>query len=512
MPTGRIDVLDIREIIRRLQAGDGERQIARDTGRSRNTVKKYKQWAEAEGLLEVGELPDPKSLEERLEAVKPPPSPGPSSSVEPYRDFVEEKLRDGVEKKALHGLLKERGFTGSYSALRRFAARIEGREPEKFVRVETAPGEEAQVDFGYAGELFDPVSARMRKSWVFVMTLSFSRHQYTEIVFDQRVETWIALHVRAFEFFGGVPARVVVDNLKAAIVRAVLHDPEAQRSYRDLAEHYDFLISPCRPRTPRHKGKVESGVHYVKRNALAGREFRDINEANEHLSRWVLEVAGRRDHGTTHEEPLERFEREKETLKALALSRYEVSVWKKAKVHPDCHVVFDYSYYSVPHRLVGQKVMLRATSSRVEIYHEHQRVTSHRRATRRGEWITNLEHYPPEKVQGLLPEPVRLREESQRVGPSVGEFIDRLLGDKPLDRLRGAQGVLRLAKRFGTKRLEAACRRALSYDEIRYVTVKSILEKELDLVEEPADILQLPGPLPKTSRFARAASELAANG
>ena len=121
-----------------------------------------------------------------------------------------------------------------------------------------------------------PSSERVRKAWVFVMTLGYSRHQYAEIVFDQKVETWVELHVRAFESLGGVVKRVVLDNLKAGIVKAVVHDQEAQRSYRELAEHYGFLISPCRPHTPHHKGKVESGVRYVKRNALAGRKFKDI--------------------------------------------------------------------------------------------------------------------------------------------------------------------------------------------------------------------------------------------
>jgi transposase len=150
--------------------------------------------------------------------------------------------------------------------------------------------------------MHDPRSSTRRKAWAFVMTLSFSRHSYVEFVFDQEVGTWLRCHRHAFEWFGGVPRRVVVDNLKAAIVKAVLYDPVVQRAYRECAEHYGFLISPCRPRTPQHKGKVEQGgVHYVSRNFLAGRAFRDLDDANERVLVWCVETAGRRLHGTTKE-------------------------------------------------------------------------------------------------------------------------------------------------------------------------------------------------------------------
>jgi hypothetical protein len=366
------------------------------------------------------------------------------------------------------------------------------------------------VDFGFAGYLPESPGERPRKAWVFVMTLSFSRHQYAEIVFDQSVETWIALHVRALESFGGVMRRVVIDNLKAGIAHAVVHDAAPQRSYRELAEHYGFLISPCRPRTPRHKGKVESGVHYLKRNALAGRRFQCLAEANAELARWVREVAGQRDHGTTRQAPLERFESESAALAPLPPERYELATWAEAKLHPDCHLNFQYNRYSAPFRFVGQTLTLRASAERLEIYQEFERVASHRRARGRGQWVTHPEHYPPEKVVGLLPEPVRLRAEALRIGPRTGEFIERLLGDRAMDRARGAQSVLRLESRYGKERIESACSRALAFDEIRCHTVRSILERDLDLAGDQDLLAAASGPLPKTSRFARSAAELAA--
>lgn len=178
----------------------------------------------------------------------------------------------GVEMAAIWQRLKEQQYAGSYSAVRRFVRMLEPLTPDVAGRVETAPGEEAQVDFGYVGRLLDPLTGLLRRAWVFVMVLSWSRHQYVECVWDQTVATWVLLHRHAFAFFGGVPRRIVLDNLKAGMTRACWDDPQVQRAYRECAEHDGFLIAPCRPRTPEHKGKVEQGgVHYVKRNFFGGR-------------------------------------------------------------------------------------------------------------------------------------------------------------------------------------------------------------------------------------------------
>jgi len=176
------------------------------------------------------------------------------------------------------------GYQGGYSSVRRFVNRLERLEPEAIIRVHSEPGEDLQVDFGTVGQLYDPVSKKIRTAYVFVATLCYSRHQYAELVFDQKVATWIGLHKRALAYFGGVPRRVIPDNLKSAVIIALVYDPILGEAYRKLALHYGFLISPTIPHTPEHKGKVESGVHYVKRNFMAGQEFVDIRTANQHLS------------------------------------------------------------------------------------------------------------------------------------------------------------------------------------------------------------------------------------
>jgi transposase len=297
-------VTEIREILRRLQLGERARRIARELGVSRNTVAHYRRWAATHGLL-TGPLPEPAQLAAWL-TVPPAQRPAQEQSlVEPFGDQVLAWHAQGVEGQAIWQLLVEQhGFGGSYSSVKRFLRRVAPPPPRATLRVEVDPGDEAQVDFGFGGLYRDPEADRLRRAWVFVMMLSCSRHQYAELVFDQSLATWLRLHRAAFEFFGGVPRRVVLDNLRAAIVHAALYDPDVQRSYREFAEHYGFLIAPCRPRTPEHKGKVEQGgVHYVKRNALAGRAFRDLHDGNRHLLRWCVETAGRRVDGTTKQSP-----------------------------------------------------------------------------------------------------------------------------------------------------------------------------------------------------------------
>lgn len=512
MASGRKDVLDIREIVRLIKAGRPVREIARDLGVHRKTIRQYRKLARGEGWLDQAELPTLAQVYAALEAKLPEPKPGPVSRVDGHREKVLRLHGQGVEAKAIFQILRDEDqFQGSYSGVLRFLRKAAPPAPKAFVRIEVPPGEEAQVDFGYAGMFLDPSTGQLRRGWAFVLVLSHSRHLYAEIVFDQRVETWIACHVHAWEFFGGVPRRVVVDNLKAAITRACFQDPDVQRAYREAAEHYGFAIAPCRVATPEHKGKVESGVHYVKRNALSGRSFRDVHEANEYLRHWALHVAGQRDHGTTHVAPMLRFEAaEKPALLPLPPTRFEPAVFKQTKLHPDCHVVFEKAYYSAPHRLIGQILWLKATRDRVELYHEHERVAAHSRAKEAGQRVSNFLHYPPEKVAGMMVTPVRLREDAHALGEAVGQLVTEMLADKPVDRLRGAQGILHLAKRYGQARLEAACQRALVFGQASYRTVESILRQNLERTPLPPEVSEH-GPVPKRAAFARPVHETAAH-
>lgn len=482
-----------KEIIYRLRSGESERSVARDLGISRPTIHKYKQKAEEAGYMnKERELPEIKELSAKLgPAPRPPCIP---STVEKYREMVEKYLEQGLQMTVIYQRLRENfGYAGSYSSIRRYVQHLKPDEKEVFVRVHSEPGEEMQVDFGSIGQIYEPKSGKIRTGYVFVATLSYSRHQYAEIVCDQKISTWLELHQRAFAFFGGVPRRVVLDNLKAGVVKALVIDPIIGEAYRKLAQHYRFLISPNRPRTPRHKGKVENGVNYVKRNFFAGQEFVDINCANQHLKAWVMDTAGVRDHGTTHQAPLKLFhEIEKEALQELPAETFDLCEIRIAKVHSDCHIVVDGSYYSVPYKWVGTEVEIHIRKHTLEIYEQQELLRTHVRASRKGQWQTEMKDYPPHKAQYLLKTPQYCLKVALRVGQNTHQVVEQLLTDRPLDRLRSVQAILRLAESVGEKRLEAACARAIYYGDPTYRRIKDILNAALDREPLPEVISSVP--------------------
>ena len=502
----RADMLDIREILRRVRLGESDRAIVKALGISRKTVRKYRQWAEQAGLP-AGELPPTEQLRALLQTSLPEtPPPQAPSSVEPYRELVVRWREQGLECQAIwQRLRRDHDFKGGYGAVWRFVSRLEEATPQVTVRIEVKPGDEAQVDFGYVGLLLDPATGRQRKAWAFVMTLSWSRHMYVEFVFDQTVETWLRLHQHAFACFGAVPRRIVLDNLKAAIVKACFEDPVVQRSYLELAEHYGFLLAPCRVRTPEHKGKVESGVHYVQRNLIGGQDFTDIQAANQGALVWIEHVAGQRIHGTTRQKPWVQFQAvEQAAMLPLPSEPYDLAVWKQVTVGRDCYVTFEKAYYSAPYRLVGQEVWVRGGLTAVRIYANHQLAATHPRAQQPGERYTVLGHLPPEKVAGLTTTRETCAARAADIGPSTAEVVTRLLAQKPVDRLPMVQRVLRLADQYGVLRLERACRRALQFEEYTGQTIRCILEKRLDMAVLPAMATELC----PTPQFARSAEEL----
>jgi transposase len=498
--------MDIRELLVHIRAEPSNRQVARDIGVDRRTVQRYREWAQAQGLL-TGPLASLAELQVRLEQTMPQRQPPQNiSSIEPYRELVEQLVRENIEAAAIHCRLTERGYTGSYSAVHRFVSKLRPHTPDTTVRVERKPGEEGQVDFGYAGRLLDPATYEPRRAWAFVLTLAWSRHQYVEFVFDQAVETWLRLHRNAFTWLDGVPQRVVVDNLKAAIVKAVWDDPAVQQSYRDCALHYGFRIAPCRPYTPEHKGKVEQGgVHYVKRNFLAGREPTTITQANQDVLVWCDTTAGLRIHGTTKEQPLVRFQEvEQARLLPLPEMPYDLAVWKKVTLHRDCYVQFEQAYYSAPHRLIEQELWVCGGLQQVRIYAlNHKLVATHERATQPGERRTHLEHLPPEKVPGLTLDRDESLVTAAEIGAATHQVVQTLLDDPVLDRLPTVGRLLRLRQRFGPERLEAACQRALQFDDPAYKTIKGILTQGLEEQPVPAVVT-----VPAASAFVRSAAEL----
>jgi hypothetical protein len=298
----------------------------------------------------------------------------------------------------------------------------------------------------------------------------------------------------------------VIDNLKAAIVKAIQDDPAVQASYQECALHYGFRIAPCRVRTPEHKGKVEQGgVHYVKRNFLGGREATTLPQANADVLVWCQTTAGLRRHGTTKEQPLKRFEQtERDRLQPLPSSPYDMAVWKQLTLNRDCYVEFEESYYSAPYRLIGQPVLVCATLKHVRIFDQDYRLrATHERAVQPGTRQTQLDHLPPELVPGLMLSREGCREQANLIGPATSRIVEIYLADPVVDRLPTVGRLLRLREPYGANRLEAACRRALAFGDPNYRTIKQILEKGLEQAASPASPAS-----PPASTFVRSAEEL----
>ncbi len=500
----------IRQALVRMRLGDADRVIARSGLVGRKKLAQLRRLALEAGWLDAqAPLPDDEALQARLtEACTPRRAASTVSSLEVHRERIAAWFGQGIDGTVIHAALtREHGYTGSYSSVRRLLAGLRRDVPaDVTVRLDFAPGEAAQVDFGTGPSLIDRITGEVMRTWVFVMTLAFSRHQYIEFVLDQRVATWLACHRRAFTWFNGVPGRVIVDNAKCAITRACVHDPAVQRAYAECAEGYGFRIDACPPHDPQKKGIVEAGVKYVKRNFLPLRDFRDLADLNDQGWQWVLDTAGRRRHGTTGMPPLERFELERATLRPLPDRHPDLGSWHPVKVHRDCHVQFDRSWYSVPFTQVGRTLWLKASPGLVTVHDDvHRQVAAHVRAERPGTRRTCPDHLPPDAARFFAHDRAWCLEQAEQVGPACAELVGALLGDRIAERLRAAQGIVRLKAKYGPERLDAACRRALDHGSPHYRTVKTILAGGHDQI--PATAPAAPE-RPHGGRFARDAASL----
>jgi transposase len=506
MANRRIEMYEYRQVIHRMRQGQSDRAIAKTKAMGRLKCASVRSIAQEKGWLNQGPLPDDQQLAELFEAPKAP-NPTQVSLTQPHEERIETWVGQGIQSTTIYRALAEQfGFAGSYSSVRRRVQKIHARNPEASCVLEFAPGEAAQVDFGTGPIITDVFTGTVTKTWVFVMTLCFSRHMYAEIITDQKVGTWLACHRRAFEFFNGVPPKLIIDNPKCAITRACYRDPKVQRSYGELAEGYGFIISPLPPREPQMKGRVESGVKYVKRNFMPLREFRTLSDANEQLTRWVMETAGNRNHGTTHQKPLSMFaETEKHLLTKLPDVPVQIATWTTVKVHGNCHVQFEKAYYSAPFRLVRQQLWLKATDTTVSLYRELELVATHPRLLRAGKWSTVDEHMPPEALAYKMQDPQWCLKQAEEIGQQCHSMIRRLFAHKVLDNLRAAQGIISLGKKYGAARLEAACARAVFFENIRYQAVKSILRKGLDQtpLRESSNVVPLSAAYTGNARFLR---------
>jgi transposase len=409
-------------------------------------------------------------------------------AIEAHRDYIVEQLQAGVTQATIHGrLVREHGLDASVASLKRWvAAHLPEEVRRAQVRVPRPPvpaGSEAQIDYGKLG-MWIPASGsaggRRVTVWAFVMVLSCSRYMFVRPVIRLDQQAWSEATVAGLEFFGGVPARLVPDNLKTGVERPDLYDPRINRSYGELAVHYDTLIDPARAAKPRDKARVERAMPYVRDSFWRGREFTSL-EAMQHAAlEWCVEVAGARRHpGLDGAAPAAVFAAvEAPALKPLPRSRFVVATWSTGKVGPDIHVKVGPALYSTPWRLIGARVEARSTATTVQVVHEGQVVATHLRAERGRR--TNPDHYPPEKIAFYQRTPTWCRSTAAGVGPACTRVIEDLMVDNALFRLRAAQGILGLRTRYGTDRLENACTAALAAGDGSYRTIKGILAAGAD--------------------------------
>jgi hypothetical protein len=487
-------MIDLQDIIQRFRLGQSVKAIHRETGRHKTIIRTLRALAVQERWLDPDrELPSEGQLKRLYEEARQI-SQDNSHPLDAYQERVKGWLKKGYSFVVIHRLLSQQQVHCSEATVRRWIHRRFPHVPTPVIVRPTKAGEVMEVDFGYLGLFWDPERSANRKTWFFSGRFRHSRRAYREVVFSQTKETFFACHIHAFEHFHGVPQKVVPDNLKAAIVRASVESPLVNRGYRSLAEHYGFLISPCLPATPKHKGGVESDVKYVKRNFLPlfrewqterGRDIPRVDELKHQLEHWNREVCETRLIGKVGRTPMELFEQEElPALKPLPLSRWEPVVFKEASVGPDWRIQFQKAFYSVPYALIGTRVLVMANSSLVRIFHEGEEVTLHLRAKRLWEYVWKTEHAPPQLEQFLASSTQGLLLWAKRLGASVVKVAEHILADKAVDGIRPVRALVRLSERYGSGRLEAACARAVQFHTATYQSVKNILLQNLDRLPE----------------------------
>lgn len=503
---------EILDILRRAQAGDGKRQIAKATGIDRNTIRKYLKIATGCGFTPVT---NPGTLHEIALAVfrKVHLSNHKGASVneeilEPHKETIKDWLQnEELTLTKVYIKLQRVGVTVDYNALYRYARKhLNFGGKESTVRMaETAPGEVAEVDFGRLGLVYDPSTGRNRVLHALIVTLVHSRHQYVYTTHRQTADALIAGIEAAWEFFGGTTRRVILDNMKAAVTVPDRYQPLFNRLFLEYSEYRGFIIDPAPVRTPTAKPTVERQVPYVRENFFKGEQFTSRDHAQQEAEKWCRDIAGLRIHGTTRKRPYLAFEEaEKPHLKPLTGERFDVPVWADCKVHPDHHVRFGLALYSVPHPYLRETVWVRGDSRLVRIYHDEQLIKTHPKMAK-GKRSTDYADYPPEKSAYAMRDCNYYLRKGGDNGPAQGKFMEALFtGDFPWSKIREAQKLVRLAERYGASRVEAACNRALSFGLINIHRVEGMILKTGSATSREG--AAAPAPIQLSARFERNAS------
>jgi transposase len=480
-------VVDVTEILIHWHAGRSISEVSASLGVDRKTIRKYLAPAVAAGMVPGGpplgalqwaELVGgwfPQLADTRLRQVTWP-------EIGRHHDYIKAMLQAGVTQATIHQRLRdEHGLEASVASLRRYVAAMLPEDLRRaqvvVLREDVPPGEEAQIDYGYLGSWVDPVGGRRRRVWAFVMVLACSRHLFVRPVLRMDQRAWTQAHMAAFGFFGGAPRRLVPDNLRCGVDRPDLYDPKINRSYAELAGHYGVLIDPARAGRPTDKPRVERPMPYIRDSFWRGREFASLEQLQQAALDWCQQVAGQRScRPLQGAAPAAVFAAvEAQALLALPARPFVLATWSTAKVGPDIHAKVGKTLYSIPWRLIGQRLDARETATTVQFFHQGQLVATHPHKPTGKQ--TDMSHYPPEKIAFRMRTPTWCRGRAAEIGSACVELIAGLLEVNALFRLRAAQGVLGLANKdgVGPDRLEAACAKAIAVGDPSYRTVKGIL-------------------------------------
>lgn len=487
MSMKRLSMRKLKEVLRlSYELGLTSRAIGRSLSISHPTVLSYLSRAGKIGMS----WPLPDHLDESaLEKLLCSPAQV-SGSSRPQPDCAtlhKELAKKGVTLQLLWQEYKEIHPTGyQYTQFcdyyRKFARKL-----DLSLRQHHKAGDRLFVD--YAGQTIpvtDPSTGEIRIAQIFVAVLGASNYTYAEAAYSQDLPSWVSAHIRAFEFFGGVPAVIVPDNLKSAVVRSCRYEPDLNPTYQEMAAHYGTAVLPARARKPKDKAKVEAGVLIVERwilAALRDRTFLGLDQLNDAISELLQGL---------NERPFKKMEGCRhslfETLELPALTplpshRYAYAEWKKARVNIDYHVEVEGHYYSVPYAYVREQIDVRMTATTIECIHRGKRIASHLRSTLRGRHTTEKPHMPESHRRYLQWTPIRMIAWAEKIGPSCTKVIKKILLERryPEQGFRSCLGILRLGKSYADDRLEAACHRALAIRGCSYRSIASILKHGLDL-------------------------------
>lgn len=416
---------------------------------------------------------------------------GRTSDASPWLAWLLEQLERGLSIKRIHqDLLVEHPTAAavSYDSVRRLLKKHGAARPVPFRRMESPPGFEAQVDFGMGAPVI-ALAGRRRKTHVIRVILSHSRRGYSEAVFTQSTDDFIQCLENAFEHFGGVPRTIVIDNLKAGVLKADWFDPELNPKLEEFCRHYGTTVLPTKPRTPRHKGKVERGVAYVKDNALKGRSFTSLAEQNAHLQEWERDTADRRIHGTTRQQVLAHFnEAERGTLLPLPASRFENFHEARRKVSRDGHVEVAKAFYSVPPEYLSREVWVRWNGRSVRIFNDRmQQIAMHTKHDH-GRYSTDARHLDPTKINGLERGIAYLLGKVRAIGPHTHAWAEAVVDARGIEGHRVVQGLLSLTRKHTCAELERACETALANQCYRLSPLRQLIAHEADR-QQPLEFL-----------------------